>query len=36
MFQVDGITYMDWPIECTPKAQFIVVFEIEGVAQIHW
>jgi hypothetical protein len=36
MLQSKRITYIYWTIKCTPKAKFISMFNVEGIARIYW
>jgi hypothetical protein len=36
MFELEGITYIYWPIECTPKPSFVKMFELAGITYIYW
>jgi hypothetical protein len=30
------IAYIFWPIECTPKASFVAMFELARITYIYW
>jgi hypothetical protein len=35
VFEVAKITYIYWPIECTPKPSFVEVFEVAKITYIY-
>jgi hypothetical protein len=36
MFELAGITYIYWPIECTSKTEFAQLFETTIIIYIYW
>jgi hypothetical protein len=36
VFELARITYIYWPIECTPKSSFGEVFEVTKITCIYW
>jgi hypothetical protein len=36
VFEVAKITYIYWPIECTPKPSFGGVFQLAIITYIYW
>jgi hypothetical protein len=36
MFELARITYIYWPIECTPKPLFAGVFKVARITYIYW
>jgi hypothetical protein len=36
LFELARITYIYWPIECTPKPSFELLFELARITYIYW
>jgi hypothetical protein len=36
MFPTQGIAHIYWPINYTPKIEFVSMFPTQGIAHIYW
>jgi hypothetical protein len=36
VFELERVTFIYWPIECTLRAWFVRVFEFERIPFIYW